>query len=570
MNHLSAGHADGNSARNPRIARAISLLGLVGLVGVSGASHAFEFEGDATSDVKVRWDNTFKYSAAWRLENPSNALTGVGTVAPGFPPFATPGTLQDDGDRNFKKGLVSDRVDWFTELDVLYKNSGFHLSGAAWYDGAYMHGNDNTSQVTVNSASVPAGQFTGPTKAMMGHRSEFLDAYVFLKSDPSSEHPAVVRLGQHSIVYGETLFFGANGIANAQQPIDVIKLLQVPGSQFKEIIRPVPQISTQIQMSSDLSVGAYYQFRFVPNRLPASGSYLSDGDYNGAGAETIWPGTPLSFTRTADLFPKNSNQGGFQIRFKPTNGNVEYGLYAAQYDDKNPQYVLDPVNHVARAIFAEKVKTYGASFSTVFGDVNVSGEGSIRTNAPLVSDPQVDVGFVSDGGSHPLYAVGKTAHLNLSAMTLLGKGPLWDGAALLGEFAWNRRLSIQRNPLALDLQVTRDATAIRGIFEPQYFQVMPGIDLSVPIGLGYNPSGFSSSMSKFNGGVRHGGDFSIGLNGDYQKKVKASLNYVHFFGPEKQYLVSNSVDPARGLLMLSGGQPLADRDFISFSIQTTF
>lgn len=519
---------------------------------------AFEIPVE-NSDLKVRWDNTVKYSAAYRLHNPSERVAGGASGAP------VPGSELDDGDRNFRRGLVSNRVDLFSEFDVAYKNMGLRLSGAAWYDEVYNRGNDNRS-ATVNSVSVPAGRFTSGTRDMMGRKAELLDAFVYFNSDAMSETPFTVRLGRHSVLYGETLFFGANGIAGTQAPIDTIKLLSVPGSQFKEIIRPVGQVSTQIQLSPSLSLGGYYQFEWEKSRLPASGSFLSDLDFFGAGRETA-----LGWNYAGEDKP-DSAQGGLQLRFKPASGDTEYGFYAARYNEKGPMMMFDPrpfVNQY-RLVYPEKIKTVGASFSTVLADVNVSGEVSYRWNAPLVSGPQLDIGFLGNGTNNPLYAVGKTVHLNLSGIYLLGKSALWDGAELLGEIAWNRTLSVDKNPLALDANVTRDAAALRMIFTPQYFQVAPGLDISVPIGIGWNPSGRSSAVEKFNGGVRHGGDISIGVKGDYQKKWRMALNYTHYFGKEDAFLTPNTVDPAHGPFMRTGAQSLRDRDFISFTVQTTF
>jgi hypothetical protein len=245
------------------------------------AGHVLAFQIPvANPDLQVRWDNTVKYSAVYRLENPSEKVAGGASGSP------VPGSELDDGDRNFDRGFVSNRIDLFSEFDLAYKNMGFRLSGAAWYDEVYNRGNDNQS-VTVNSVSVPAGTFTEKTRDIMGRKAEFLDAFAYLKSDPASETPFVVRLGRHTVLYGETLFFGSNGIAAAQAPTDVIKLLSVPGSQFKEIIRPVGQLSTQIQLSPKVSVGAYYQYDWQKSRLPASGSFLSDADFVGAGSETL-------------------------------------------------------------------------------------------------------------------------------------------------------------------------------------------------------------------------------------------------------------------------------------------
>ena len=112
-----------------------------------------------------------------------------------------------------------------------------------------------------------------------GNMAEVLDAFVYAKS--SGETPATIRAGRHTLVYGETLFMGANGIAYAQGPTDLVKLLAVPGTPFKEILLPVNQVSGTVQVASNVSVGAYYQLEWRPTRIPGVGSYNSD--FNGAG-----------------------------------------------------------------------------------------------------------------------------------------------------------------------------------------------------------------------------------------------------------------------------------------------
>ena len=121
---------------------------------------------------------------------------------------------------------------------------------------------------------------------------------------------------------------------------------------------------------------------------------------------------------------------------------------------------------------------------------------------------------------------------------------------------------MKRNAAALDPNTSRDAYGLRFILEPQWFQVMPQLDLSVPIGLGYNLHGNSSVVQQFNGGTRKGGDLSIGLKGTYQQKWRFSLNYTHFLGAEGAALGADA--------HLTFKQSLADRDFVSLSVQTSF
>ncbi len=557
------------------------------LVAAGCAGQACGFELAAGSDLTARWDNTFKYSVMERLKDPSNALISPPTMPPVLPPTGNiAGTNFDDGDRNLGKGIVSNRVDWLSELDVGYRGwTGFRLSGAAWYDSVYHRSNNNNSQATVNSASVPAGQFPEATRVLMGGDTELLDAFAYANGDLGGM-AASVRLGKHTLLYGESLFFGANGIAGGQAPVDVIKLLSVPDSQFKELLLPVRQLSGQLQVSSNVTVGAYYQFQWKRTRLPPSGSYFSNFDPLDAGGEQgyLFTGAPAPFgpvttiSRTTDIEVRNSGQGGLELRLRPANLDAEFGLYAIQYHDKTPQLYIyplpspfPPLPQTYKLVFPENIQAYGASFSTVLGSANVAGEVSVRRNAPLVSSVILlnqAQAAIADNSDHPFYAVGDTAHANLSTIVNLSPGMLWQGGSLLAEVGWNRRTRITRNPTALDPNVDRDAWGFRGVLEPAYYEVLRDLDLTVPIGLGYNPKGKSSVVAAFNGGVNHGGDLSLGVNGEYRKVWKAGLKYTRFLGAEN-VLVIPSTSPYSPL-MNSFGQTLKDRDFLSFSIQYTF
>lgn len=518
------------------------------------------------ADLSVRWDNTFKYSAAFRLKDQSSGL-----IDDNLPENVNNINL-DDGDRNFHRGMVSNRIDLLSELDIAYRKSfGARVSAAAWYDSIYNRHTDHDAPGRANQTSVGANEFTDATRELHGRKAEFLDAFVYAEAEKGN-----IRLGRHSILYGETLFFGANGIANAQSPVDVIKLISVPGSQFKEIVLPVNQVSGQYQLSSSVSLGAYYQFEWRKSRIPAAGSYLSSVDLFDAGGENFLFIPGVGAPRVDDHKAKNSGQFGLQLRFRPASIDAEFGLYAVQYHDKTFQAYLRPVGLPPpfgagapfplnyQLVYPENIKSYGASVSTLVGAVNVAAEVSIRRNTPLVSGPQVDGSIDGSGGigDQALYAVGNSAHINLSAIAFLNGNPLWDQANLLAEFGWNRRTSITKNASALDPNTSRDAWALRFLLEPQYFQVAPSLDLSVPIGLGYSRQGASSVVAQFNGGVKRGGDFSIGVKGAYQQVWKFGINYTKFLGKEGPALGADA--------HFTFKQSLADRDFVSLTVQRTF
>jgi len=542
------------------VARAAKVTVLLLASAVSLAASAAVFDSDVDG-LKLRWDNTLKYSTAYRLKSPSPTLTSDPNL--------------DDGDQNFAaRSIISNRVDIFSELDLEYSNVGLRVSGAGWYDQIYNQSNDNPGVPSAfpNQTSSAYNEFTPATRKLMGRKAEILDAFAYGRFN-LGDTSSVVRVGRHGLVWGESLFFGGNGIAGAMAPIDIIKLIAVPGMQFKEVIRPVPQVSAQMQISPTVSAGAYYQFRWERNRLPAAGSYFSEADILDAGGEQLLLGPLGTAPRYADQTPKNSGQGGVQFRFQAA--DADFGLYAVHYHEKNPQVIarvgaipgvgVVPVGY--QLAFHEGITAFGASVSRTFGRANLAAEVSLRRNMDLSSTSGADASALgapaTNNTDNPAYAVGKTAHANVSMLLSPPPNALFNEATLLAEVAWNRVLSCQVNCAALDPLATRDAVALRLLFEPTYRQVLPGLDLGVPIGLGYAPKG-SRSMALGAAGTppENGGDFSIGLNGSYLDAWRVTLNYTKFFGEAKTF-----VTPA---FHYNYGQPFKDRDFIAFSVRRAF
>lgn len=516
-------------------------------------------------DVFMSFDNTVKLSSSYRLKNPDQSVAG------------SPENLQvnvNDGDNNFRRGFTSKRFDLLSEFEVKYKRDfGVRVSGAAWYDEVYNRKNDNPGTFGVNSRSAKYNNFTTQTEKLHGRKAEFLDAFVWGNVDVG-EKSVNLKAGRFTQLYGESLFFGNNGIAGAQTPLDLARALSVPNSQFKEVARPVGQISTQVQLTQNVTVGAYYQYEWRKSRLPAAGSYFSFADFVDAGGEALFAPGILPpggyFGRGKDLDAKDSGQGGIQIKFR--SDDAEFGLYAAQFHDKIPQFYVRPgvgANPGAGRfgdyvqVFGENIRTVGASASTLIGETNVSVELSFRDNMPLVAvgNLVLGVGTNADGDDDAAFPKGRTAHLNVSAISLFGASPLWEGATFVGEFAFNRRLSVTDNRAQLDPNATRDAGAVQFVFTPEYFQVLPALDLQVPIGVSYGLFGRSS----VNGALfpsKHGGNVSIGLKGEYQKLWQAAVNYTHYFGS------SGSIIDPTGALTYQNFH--GDRDFVSLSIQRTF
>jgi hypothetical protein len=286
----------------------VPMLGLLAaLLQATAMLPAQAMELDAgDSGVRVRWDNTLKYSGAARVKARTETLANSG-----FPNL-------DDGDRNFNRGPISNRIDLLSELDASYGAFGVRASGAAWYDSVYNSSTSNLSPSTYNPTSVPSSDFTRATRDLHGRKAELLDAFIFGKGE-IGDISASFRVGKHSLLWGESLFFGENGIAGTQAPVDLIKLLSVPGTQFKELIRPTNQLSAQLQLHARVALGAYYQLGWEANRIPASGSYFSRTDLFDVGGERLLAGFvpgagALAFVRAHDELAKSGGQGGLQLR----------------------------------------------------------------------------------------------------------------------------------------------------------------------------------------------------------------------------------------------------------------
>lgn len=546
------------------VGRRLSAVAAASLM-ASGAQ-ALDFD-TGNPDLSIRWDNTVKYSAARRL---SERSPGLSRTAFGPSGVAGPNNLnQDDGDNNFDKGLVSSRVDVLSELDVKYERIGARVSAAAWYDQVYNRATDNRSG-TANQAN--ASQFATETRDVMGRKAELLDAFVYGSTDLDG-HRLSGRLGRHTLLWGESLFFGANGIAGGMAPLDLVKLQSVPGSQFKEIARPTGKLSGSYQLSDTLTLGGYLGYEWEKTRLMPSGAYLSTSDPLGPGGQTINAGPTGTFQRQADLKASDSGQYGLQLRWNAEDIDTQFGLYAIRFHATGPSNIWTTLNGRPPALAAssyqwvyhEGTRAYGVSAAKTINEWSLAGEVSVRQNMPLSSTgltimPGVGVGTGYDNGANPGYAVGNTAHAQFSWIASLGPSFIAREASFVGEVAWNTRLKTTRNEARLNPNADKSATAVRMAYTPTYRQLFPGVDVSPTIGIGYAWGRSSAVGPAF--GVDKGGDINIGVTLTYLGNWVATLNYVKYLGPEGPTLDNNSAAQFK--------QAMKDRDFISFSLRTTF
>ena len=530
------------------------IIGSVLLALSPGRTIAAEFDAGG-GDAKLRWDNTVKYSTAVRLSGPNRAL------------LSDPNA--DDGDRSFHGGIVSNRFDLLSQLDFSKAWFGFDVSAALWYDTVYNQKNADNSPATFNPVSVSHDEFTRATRTLHGADAELVNAFVYVNTELAGI-PASFRLGRHTLLWGESLFFPDNGIAAGQAPIDEIKVLGRPTAYAKDVFMPVTQASVSLQLSGSLTLDAYYQFEWRKTRTPGVGSYFSDADYLDEGGERYILGPGQYLFRDPDLRPPGTGQYGAALHW--SGGQTDYGLYALRFHAKDPQVYLRPgivlgsgepptitdpsiVNlgigkfGIYELVYPKSIEVYGVSASGYLGSANVAGEISARRNMPLISTTLIaQPGEVADGDAHPLYAIGDTLHAQFSAVEMFSRSRAWDSAALNLEIAANDRLGVTRNASALDHSRDAFAVALRGSFEPTYFALLPNLDLTPHLGLGYGIFGNSSTDASQTEGA---GDIELGLTATYRAVWTGNIMLSHFLGGAAR-------------------QPLSDRDFLTLSVQRTF
>ena len=584
------------------------LLSSVACIGTLGTARAIDIPVE-NEDFKIRWDNTLRYTYAYRTSGQNSTLVNNANI--------------DDGNRNFNVGTVSNRLDILSEADIVYKKDyGARLSGAFWYDQRYNSSLDNTSPDTsnhlVNGIRTP-GMSNYADRYFNGPSGELLDAFVFGKFTIGNI-PVNMKLGRHTVYWGESMLAngGVHGISYAQSSIDIPKALAQPSLELKELFRPRNQISMQVQPSNEFSIAANYYLEWEANRWPEPGTYLGFFDAMGNGSESITGFDPTTFRHTSilnqgDIEPRQAKDWGVSSRWSPAGlegGTV--GLYYRQLSDTSGQLNMrmgaipvgalpngspiyaGPVPFDYRWSYASGIDLYGISFSKQVAGISIGSEISYRQNMPLWSntnavvtsiphpaniiDPTTGASLATlslpnayPGAGETGGARGKTWHAVINFLNIFGKSPLYDTATGLAEFTWNRLQSVTtradlfkwgNNTISSVDRATKDYIGGQINFEPTWYQVLPGMDLSMPL------SGFMGLVGNScvaNGGTKDAGTYTVGFSADYLQKYKANLSYIGFFGP------MGPTDSTGTLLNgNSSYTSLKDRNMVMLTVKTTF
>jgi hypothetical protein len=532
-----------------------------------GSANAFDIP-TGNEDLKLRWDNTFRYTLGQRLKGQDRAILNSPN--------------NDDGDRNFNVGIVSNRLDVLSEMDAVYKEDfGIRISGAGWYDTRYREHLDNTSAFTSNhlvNGNPEVGLNNYVKRKYAGPNGELLDAFAFGKTT-IGDVPVSMRVGRHTIYWGESMLpsGGTHGISYAQSPIDLGKALAQPGVELKEIFRPLNQVSVQVQPIPTLTIAGQYYLQWEPSRFPEAGTYFGFADPFLSGGESIFAGPGLRILNGGDIEPKQAHDWGISARWSPEwLDGTTMGVYYRNFSDKLPQLHMDGSAGPAalpnyRLVYASDIDLYGISIAKQILGASIGGEVSIRQNMPLVdSGPLVGIpGSPLPGRGDTAGARGDTFHSVVNALFLINKTPLFDSASVLTEFTYARYLNVtsgkatfKGNPNYTGIdRVTRDNMTGAINFAPQWLQIIPGVDLTMPLSIA---TGLFGNSAVSGGGAKNNGSYSAGLNFDILARYAVNLAYAGFFGTYQT--------DATGGISSAGDVPglLKDRDLLSLTLKASF
>jgi Protein of unknown function (DUF1302) len=559
----------GHSA--PRLS-AVAFAALVAAL-AAGQARALEIP-TGVADLTVRWDNTIRANVAARTEHRDEKI--------GNSPIA------DEGTYSFDRGdMVAKRLDLLTELDVVYKNRfGGRLSAAGWYDGAY----DDNSQRNPAASPLYTPSYVGLKysdyikRLYHGPGGEILDAFVFGRFD-LGESPASFKLGRHSLYWGESLFLGGNmnGIAYAQNPLDLQKGFATPGVEAKELFRPLNQLSAQASVTDTLTVAGQYFFEWESFRYPEGGTYLGPVDFafNGPDGQVV---AGLGFVRRGDPSePKQRGDWGLAARWSPEVLDGTVGFYYRNYSDKLPQtFITNPVAGSARynLIYADRIDMFGVSLAKSIAGVSVGAELSYRQNTPLNSQVLgVSPGLPESGETKG--PRGDTAHGLVNMLGVLPKTAAFDAATWGAELVWAHLVSVSsganlyngegyapcmangtsrtRNWDKWDGCATKNFLGLAMAFTPTWYQALPGVDVSLPATYAIGLKGNAPTLFAGNQG---NGNYSLGVGVDFFQKYRFDLKYSDYMGRYRDN--GSAVTSQNGFTTF-----LKDRGFIGLTFKTT-
>lgn len=365
----------------------------------------------ADGEGKISFDSTFSAGVSVRTQDPDKRLIGI--VNGGTSRSAN----EDNGNLNYKKGeIFSEVLKGSHDFDISYGDTGFFARFGYFTDIAVAQKDFGVRQTSTGlPAETAAERDLGvTTHKRLDFDAELFDAYFRTQFDIAGR-PLNIRLGRQVLSWGEsTLIQGGINVIN---PIDLTRL-RTPGAELKEAFIPVPMLYLSQQLTDNITLEVFNQFKFEPFKIDPLGTFFSSTDVFSPGGSQSFTGfgrTPdnahgtaaiknSTIPRGADRYAKDDGQFGGALRFfLPGLNNSEMALYGLNYHSRLPlasltqakcgrelapgQCVPSQRTASTASVFAgypEDIQLFGISMNTPgpFG-IALQGEYSYRPNLPV-------------------------------------------------------------------------------------------------------------------------------------------------------------------------------------------
>ena len=440
--------------RQTPMARACKIALAVMAMSAASQVHAGPF---TTEDgLEGQWSLNATYGASWRAANRDPNLVSAANGG-----TAGVGNGHDDGNLNFDKGSAySSGPKLNGEFQLKRGNVGVMLRATAWYDQTLETA--HVAHGSFNNGYVPGARLSdkGFDRGSTFSGAELGDAYVFANFD-LGDKPLTVKVGNQVVNWGESAFIP--GI-NAMGTFDLTAAHR-PGAQVKEILRPLPQLVTNLGLGNGVSVEAFYQLAWKHTVLDGCGTYWSLVDslncpggavvfgdalgsdrtqFNGVPVLGALPkpllaavgasdmaGTPFNFKlgRANNITPKNEGQFGVSTHVYADALSTDFGFYFANYHARTPTLSLVKTPSAAPSLYSG---LYGATFTNISKALGAAGQAAAAKQMGLLGAIP-GVSFAWDYSAENIRALG------MSAASEIG------GISFFGEASYTRGIPVQIN-----------------------------------------------------------------------------------------------------------------------------
>ncbi len=392
---------------------------------------------DLGDGVEAVWSLGASFTSGTRMAAPDPNMIGVGDG--GQASAAT-----HSHTKNFQKhDSMTQLGRVIGDVNIRKGDTGMMLRGKAWDNWLYSHGDQDFGAPSNGfrpGTRLSDSQFDTNLSKFRGF--ELLDAYAYTSFNFGESAQMKVRFGQHVVNFGESIFIPG---VNQYQALDITALRQ-PGTQLKEALLPVPQISANLGMGDGLSFEGFYQLGWRRSAIDGCGTYWSPANalncVNGSilvggdgTSEANWNGYPhaalggmplnYQFSRLGDKKPSSGGQFGLAIKKMVDSLDTEFGAYYVNYTTKLPNlsavrrqpgqpgsilhpegsaYALNPGTRDASIYWdysAKNIKVLGLSASTVLGGWSIGSELSYTQDFPVQIN-SVDAFYALASGVGPM------------------------------------------------------------------------------------------------------------------------------------------------------------------------